>query len=82
MENAPGAADRLEFQIFFGFPEDAGFSLEYSHFYLDDQRYPSFCVAMQRAHERGLRGVTQQEVFADWSRDRSSAGQSELARAA
>jgi hypothetical protein len=50
----------------FGFPEDAAFSLVDSHFYLDDHRYPAFCAAMQRAHQWGLGGTTQQEVAAAW----------------
>ena len=56
----------LDASALFGFPEDVGFSLENNHFYLDDHRYPAFCVAMQRAHQQGLGGATQIEVLSAW----------------
>lgn len=54
--------DPSEVLALLGFPEAADFSLENSHFYLDDLRYPAFCVAMQRAHEEGLAGATRGDV--------------------
>jgi len=60
--------ERLDASALLGFPEDAGFSLENYHFFLDDQRYPAFCAAMQRAHQHGLAGSTQREVVSAWLR--------------
>lgn len=71
MRDGTVAIEVLDPSALFGFPEDAGFSLENNHFYLDDHRYPAFCVAMQRAHQRGLNGVTQNEVLSAWQQKRS-----------
>lgn len=71
MSDGTVAIEVLDPSVLFGFPDDAGFSLENNHFYLDDHRYPAFCVAMQRAHQRGLDGVTQNEVLSAWQQNRS-----------
>ena len=59
----------------FGFPESGEFSLENSHFYLDDVRYPAFCAAMQRAHQQGFGGATREEIAAAWREGQAMSGQ-------
>jgi len=75
MQYQATAFEVVDLSALFGFPEDPGFSLENSHFYLDDHRYSAFCVAMQRARQCGLIGSTQAEMLSDWRARRARSAQ-------